>query len=254
MYIYTVFALFVLGAVLGSFYNVVGYRLPKGESIVSPPSHCTKCGNRLGILELIPIVSYLFLKGKCKHCGAKVSAFYTVFEILTGLLFVLAFVSYGYSLDLIIALTFISMLIIIVVSDYNYMIISDEVLIFFSILLGIEIIFIHGAGAFVSGLISAALAFITMLLVKLGGDKLFKRESMGGGDIKLMFTFGLVLGYPMVIVSIFLGSVIGLIISLITIKKNPEHIIPFGPFLAAGALIIVLFQITPDTVLSIYNI
>lgn len=254
MYIYTVFALFILGAVLGSFYNVVGYRLPKGESIVSPPSHCTKCGNRLGILELIPIVSYLFLNGKCKHCGAKVSAFYTVFEILTGLLFVLAFVSYGYSLDLIIALTFISMLIIIVVSDYNYMIISDEVLIFFSILLGIEIFFIHGTSAFVSGLISAVLAFITMLLVKLGGDKLFKRESMGGGDIKLMFTFGLVLGYPMVIVSIFLGSVIGLIISLITIKKNPEHIIPFGPFLAAGALIIVLFQITPDTVLSIYNI
>lgn len=254
MYIYTVFALFILGAVLGSFYNVVGYRLPKGESIVSPPSHCTKCGNRLGILELIPIVSYLFLNGKCKHCGAKVSAFYTVFEILTGLLFVLAFVSYGYSLDLIIVLTFISMLIIIVVSDYNYMIISDEVLILFSILLGIEIFFIHGASAFVSGLISAVLAFITMLLVKLGGDKLFKRESMGGGDIKLMFTFGLVLGYPMVIVSIFLGSVIGLIISLITIKKNPEHIIPFGPFLAAGALIIVLFQITPDTVLSIYNI
>lgn len=254
MYIYTVFALFILGAVLGSFYNVVGYRLPKGESIVSPPSHCTKCGNRLGILELIPIVSYLFLNGKCKHCGAKVSAFYTVFEILTGLLFVLAFVSYGYSLDLIIVLTFISMLIIIVVSDYNYMIISDEVLIFFSILLGIEIFFIHGASAFVNGLISAVLAFITMLLVKLGGDKLFKRESMGGGDIKLMFTFGLVLGYPMVIVSIFLGSVIGLIISLITIKKNPEHIIPFGPFLAAGALIIVLFQITPDTVLSIYNI
>ncbi len=254
MYIYTLFVLFVLGAILGSFYNVVGYRLPKGESIVSPPSHCTKCGTKLGVLELIPIISYILLKGKCKHCGTKVAAFYTVFEILTGLFFALAFISYGYSLDLIIALTFISMLIIIVISDYNYMIISDEVLIFFSILLGIEIFFIHGSSELISSLISAILAFVTMFLIKLGGDKMFKRESMGGGDIKLMFTFGLVLGYPMAIVSIFLGSVIGLIVSLITIKKNPEHIIPFGPFLAAGALIIILFQITPNTILSFYNL
>ncbi len=254
MYIYMIFVFFISGAILGSFYNVVGYRLPKGESIISPPSHCPKCNHKLGALELIPIVSYILLKGKCKHCNTKVSAFYTVFELLTGLLFALAFISYGLSLELIIALTFISMLVIIVVSDYNYMIISDEVLIFFSILLGIEIFFIHGTDAFLSSIISALLAFITMLLIKLGGDKLFKRESMGGGDIKLMFVFGLVLGYPMTIVSIFLGSIVGLVISLITLRKNPEHIIPFGPFLAIGALIIVLLQINPDMILEIYNL
>lgn len=244
---------FIIGTVFGSFYNVVGYRLPKGQSIVYPPSHCPNCNTKLGVLELFPIISYILQKGKCKHCKAKISAFYTVFEIITGLLFLLAYISFGFSLKLIIALTFISMLIIIVVSDYNYMIIPDEVLIFFGIILGLEIFMINGPETFIKAVASGILAFITMFVIKKIGDIMFKKESMGGGDIKLMFIFGLVLGYPMAILSIFVGSIIGLPISLIMLKKNTEHIIPFGPFLAAGAIIILLLHIDMNTILNLYN-
>ena len=252
---YLIFILvFIIGTVFGSFYNVVGYRLPKGESIIAPPSHCPNCNTKLGPLELFPIISYLLQKGKCKHCKAPISPFYTIFETLTGLLFLLAYISFGLSLELIIALTFISMLIIIVVSDYNYMIISDEVLIFFGTLLGIEILLINGPDAFVKAIASGILAFLTMFAIKKLGDIIFKKESMGGGDIKLIFIFGLVLGYPMAILSIFVGSIIGLPISLIMLNKNSDHIIPFGPFLATGAIIILLLQIDMNTILHLYNI
>lgn len=243
---------FVIGTVFGSFYNVVGYRLPKGESIIYPASHCPNCHHKLGALELIPILSFLIQKGKCKHCHQKISGFYAVFEFLTGALFGIAYLCFGFSLELIIALTFISLLIIIVVSDYNYMIISDGVLIFFGVLLGIEILIIYGPSEFVWRLISAILAFLTMFLIKKIGDFMFKKESMGGGDIKLMFIFGLVLGYPMTILSIFVGSLVGFPISLVMLKKHADHIIPFGPFLAIGGIVILLLQLNFETVLKLY--
>ncbi len=254
MEIYYIIVFFIFGTIFGSFYNVVGYRLPKGESIISPPSHCPNCNHKLTPLELIPILSYLFQKGKCKNCKTKIAPFYTIFELISGILFTLSYISFGLNPYLIIALTFISLLIIIVISDYNYMIIPDSVLIFFIILLGIEIVIINGPTELLKSIFNGTLAFITMYLIKIMGDHIFKKESMGGGDIKLMFVFGLVLGYPMSLLAVFIGSIIGLPISLITIKKNIEHIIPFGPFLASGAIIILLTQLNFDTLLSLYNI
>ena len=105
--------LFIIGTIFGSFYNVVGYRIPKGESIVYPPSHCTNCNHKLTFFELIPVLSYIFQKGKCKHCHQKISLFYPIFETLTGVLFVLSYISYGLTPELIIALTFVSLMIII---------------------------------------------------------------------------------------------------------------------------------------------
>ncbi len=123
------------------------------------------------------------------------------------------------------------------------MIINDSILLIFSIILIIEILLIYGPHILLKHIISAILAFITMFLLKKLGDFLFKKESMGGGDIKLLGTFGLVIGYPMSILAIFLGSIIALPISLISIKNNPQHIIPFGPFLAIAAIIILLTQL-----------
>lgn len=232
--------IFIIGTCLGSFYNVVGYRIPKGESIVFPASHCPKCNHKLGPLELIPIISYIFLKGKCKHCHTKVKPFYLIFELLTGILFTLSYIHFGLSKELIISLTFISLLIIITISDYNFMIIPDSILITFSILLALEICLINGVTALFQNICNGLIAFIIMFIIKKVGDYAFKKESMGGGDIKLMFIIGLILGYQNSILTIFLASLIGLPISLITLKKNPEHIIPFGPFLAAAAIIILL--------------
>lgn len=241
---------FMLGAIFGSFFYVVAYRIPKGESIVSPPSHCPNCNHRLTPLELIPIFSFLLQGGKCKSCKQKISIFYPLFEIVCGLLFGFAFLSYRFNLDLIIVLTFISMIMIIMLSDYYYMIIPDEVLIFFVIALCIEMFFIHGFSYLMMHLLYGVIAFVIMFSLKLFGDFLFKKESMGGGDIKLLFLFGLMFDWKMSIISIFLAAIIGLPISLILIKKSDDHVLPFGPYLGIASLIIILFQINFDMVLN----
>lgn len=242
---------FMLGAIFGSFYYVVAYRIPKGESIVYPPSHCPNCNHRLGSLELIPIFSYLLQGGKCKNCKDKISIFYPLFEIVCGLLFGFSFLSYGFSLELIIVLIFISMLMIIMLSDYYYMIIPDGILVFFSLTIIVLMFLIHGWYYTLMHIIYGVIAFVVMFILKLFGDFLFKKESMGGGDIKLMFTFGLVFGWEMAIVSIFIASIIGLPISLILLRKNNDHVLPFGPYLGMAAIIIVLFQIDINFILNL---
>lgn len=250
MTIYMFICFFAIGAIFGSFYYVVAWRIPRGESIVSPPSHCPNCNHRLGPLELIPIFSFLFQGGKCKSCKKKISIFYPLFEIICGLLFGFAFLSYGLCLDLIIVLTFISMIMIIMLSDYYYMIISDGVLLFCAVLIFLEMFIIHGWFFSLMHVLYGVIAFVVMYLLKLFGDFLFKKESMGGGDIKLLFTFGLMFGWQMSIVSIFIASIIGLPISLIVMKKNSDHVLPFGPYLGVSALIIVLFQININMVIN----
>ena len=243
MDIYYAVVAFIMGSVLGSFYNVVGYRLPKGESIAFPSSHCTNCGHKLRIYELIPIFSFLFLGRKCSKCKQKISWFYTIFEFLTGILFVISYLIFKENIfELLIAITFVSMIIIIFVSDYHYLIISDSVLIFFSIILLIELILKNGIVNVYIPLLTGLASFFTMWIIKLLGDFLFKKESMGGGDIKLMFVIGMVLGYPEALFSIFVGSLVGLPIALIILLKKKDHVIPFGPLLGIGSLVMLFTQ------------
>lgn len=245
---------FIVGIVFGSFYNVVGYRLPKGESLIYPPSHCTKCNHRLSPLELIPVFSFLFLGGKCKNCKQKISWFYPIFEFSSGVLFSLSYLRFGFSYECLISIIFISMLLIIFISDYQTMIIPDSVLIISSILIVVIKFIAFGLNACLASLLNSVLSFIFMLLLKLFGDFLFKKESMGGGDIKLLFVFGLVLGFPNSILSIFLASVIGLPISLINIKKNTSHEIPFGPYLAVSAVILTLLNLDFNEIIKMLTI
>ena len=254
MEIYYTIVLFIFGTIFGSFYNVVGDRLPEGKSIVKPSSHCPKCGHKLTALELIPIFSYLIQKGKCKGCGSKIPVIHPLFELVSGLLFALAYISFRMTPELLIALTFISILLIIFVSDIEYMIIPDEVLIIGLIILAIEKVFIFGIGNVLYSLIDGLICFIAMLLLKKFGDFLFKKESMGGGDIKLLFVFGFVLGWPMAIISIFIGSIIGLPISLIVLSKKSSHEIPFGPLLSLGALIVLLLKIDINQILNLFQV
>ena len=143
------------------------------------------------------------------------------------------------------------MSIIIIISDYQTLIIPDEVLIFFAITFIILNYFDVGVKGMLFSILSGIGAFITMYIIKKLGDFAFKKESMGGGDIKLMFVFGLVLGYPLAILSIFLGSIVGLPISLLFLTYKKTNIIPFGPFLCIGALIILLLKIDMNL---IYNL
>lgn len=250
MEIYYAIVLFVFGTIFGSFYNVVGDRVADGKSIIYPPSHCPKCKHRLTPLELVPIFSYLFQGGKCKNCKCKIPLFHPLYEIFVGLLFMFSYISFGFTGDFVIALTFVSMLAIIIVSDYYYMIIPDEILIFFGVTLALEVLLINGIDAFGISLLSGIISFGVMFLIKLFGDFIFKTESMGGGDIKLLFFLGFVLGWPQALLSIFLGSIIGLPMSLIVLKIKNTNIIPFGPFLALGAIIILLTQFNIEILLN----
>lgn len=240
MDIYYGVVIFIFGLLFGSFYTVVGERLPEGKSIVRPPSHCPNCNHRLGILELIPVLSFLFLGGKCKNCRSKIPALSTLIELLTAILFLIAYIRFGISIKLFIALIFISMLVIVIVSDVRYMVICDEVLIIGNILIFILLIISIGFKASMMSLIYGIASLLIMLSIKTLGDIIFKKESMGGGDIKLMFTFGLVLGIPSAVASIFIASFIGLPISLIMMRKNSIHELPFGPYLSIAAIILLL--------------
>lgn len=250
MEIYYMIVTFIFGAVLGSFYNVVGYRIPKGESLITPSSHCTKCNHKLGASELVPIFSWIFLGGKCKNCKEKISCFYPVFELSSGILFALSYHLFGFSIQFLISITFISMLLIIIISDYQTMIIPDEILISSSIILLIEFMIKDGGISILGHLLDGFVSFLLMFLLKKIGDFLFKKESMGGGDLKLMAVIGMVLGWKVALICIFLASFIGLPISLIILFKNKTDIIPFGPFLSVSAIILFLLQLDFQTIIT----
>lgn len=254
MYFSIFIILFIIGTIFGSFYNVVGYRVPKGESLIYPPSHCPKCDYKLGPLDLIPIVSFLFLGGKCRKCKNKISGFYPLFEFISGLMFALSYLVYGFSLECLLSIVFISMLIIIIVSDYQTMTIPDSVLIVFSAIILLIKYFIGGFNLIGIALLNSIAAFLFMFLLKLFGDFIFKKESMGGGDIKLMATFGLMFGFPMSVFSVFLASFIGLPVAIAIVKNKKSHEIPFGPFLSVAAILIVLLKLDFNFLLNLFHI
>lgn len=250
--------IFIFGLVFGSFYNVVGYRIPNNMSIIFPESHCPNCNHKLKFYELIPVLSYVFLRGKCKKCKKRISIFYPFFELLTGILFLLSYIVFGLNIKFFIAITFISILIIISISDIKYYIIPDEVLITGFILLLIEFIInmlINKLGIF-NGLIKPILnglgSFAILYLFKALGDFMFKKESLGGGDIKLMFIIGFILGFDMSLVTLFLSSFIALPLSVISLIKNDNNILPFGPYLSISAVILLLTQINIVDILNFF--
>ena len=240
---YFIIVFFIFGSVMGSFYHLVATRLSNDESIIFPASHCKSCNHKLNWYENIPIISYLIQHGKCRNCKANIPASCFVVEVVTGALFSVCFHSFKLSFDLIIALIFVSSLIIVIVSDIEYMIILDEVLVVASLLIVVLYIFHLGLEKSAYHIYAGVGAFATMYAVKILGDKLFKKESLGGGDIKLMFLFGLVIGYPLSICTIFLATFIAFPISIFILFSDKENIIPFGPFLSMSAILILISKI-----------
>lgn len=232
---------FIFGSIMGSFYHALATRLSNGLSIVKPASHCDKCKHTLKWYELIPIISYLIQGGKCRKCKTKMPISYLLMEICTGILFAVCYHVFDTPLEIAISLVFVSSLIIIIISDIEYMIILDEVLIF--AITGIIILDIFNIGFYETSIkvLSGAGAFITMLLIKKVGDFMFKQESLGGGDIKLMFLIGLVIGYEMSICNIFLATFIAFPIALLLLLTKKDNMIPFGPFLSMAAIILYIW-------------
>jgi leader peptidase (prepilin peptidase) / N-methyltransferase len=231
---------------LGSFYNVVGLRVPLKKSIVKPRSGCPYCRHQLTALELVPVFSYLIQKGKCRQCKGRISPLYPFMEALNAGLFVLAYLQLGMQWELLVAWTLISMLIIITVSDLRYMVIPDKVLLFFLGLIIFERLFIPLSPRWDS-MAGGVLGFGLLLLIAI-----ISKGGMGGGDIKLYGVIGLAVGVKVTILSFmiatFLGAVIGLTaLAFKLIEKGKP--IPFGPFIAAGTILAYLYG---DTIISIY--
>ena len=231
-------AYFVIGLVVGSFLNVCIYRLPEGRSIVSPPSSCGSCGHRLGVLDMIPVLSYIFLGGKCRYCGMPYSPRYALVELLTGCLFALCGFYYLPGIPLALVFVFVASLVVLTFVDFDHQIILDEVLL---LMLGCGAAYVFfTTGDYWDALYGMGFAGGLMLLIFV-----LSRGGMGAGDVKLCFVLGLWLGLKASVVCLMLafvtGGVIGVLLLATGIKKRRDPI-PFGPFLCIGAYISLLFS------------
>lgn len=224
---------FIYGCVFGSFFNVVGLRVPKKESVATPPSHCTTCGRKLVLFDLIPVLSYIILRGKCRGCGQKISAIYPFMELVTGVLFAYSFFHLGFNKELIIAILFVSLLVIITVSDISYMIIPNKVLLPFAISFLI-LRWLIPTSPWWDSFLGAAIGFSVLFIIAI-----MSKGGMGGGDIKLFFVIGLVLGTINTLLTLFLASIIGSIAGVYILKKTDKGRktpVPFGPSIAISAI------------------
>ncbi len=250
MNVFYLIIFFIIGLFMGSFYTVVGLRLPRGENFITNRSYCDSCHHELSFLDMIPLLSFLFLKGRCRYCKSKIDDLSTYMEFFTGVLFALSFYVFGFSYQLFIALGIITMLIVLSVSDISYMVIPDEVLIFFSgyflIIITLQSGILEALVSFVSGLALFGVMYLIMII----GNFLFKKESLGGGDIKLMFVVGLLLHPLLGIVVIFIASFIALPVSLMILLKKNQNLIPFGPFLLISFALVYFTQIDVNQIFN----
>lgn len=241
---------FILGSFVGTISTILGLRLPKQEKIFGNKPHCDNCSHELKRTETIPLISYITHRGRCKYCHTKIDILYPYMEFFSGLLFSVCYYSFGFSYEMLTGLGIITMLMIIVVSDLTYLIIPDEVLIFFSIYFIIIEFLKSGLKGTITHIATGLLLFTIMYSVMLIGNKVLKKESLGGGDIKMMFLFGLVLDPLLGTLTIFLGSLFALPMSLYLMNKNNEKVIPFGPFLLLAFAFIYFTKLTTPTIMS----
>ena len=235
----TVCTVCILGIAIGSFLNVCIFRIPIGKSVIFPPSACQRCGHRLGWWENIPLFSYMFLKGRCYSCDAPYSAQYPAVEFLAGVVVAANyFLFHGITADMVLYSIFGFVLIVISFIDWRYYWIPDKVILI-GAALGI-------AGSLVSDTLDWKMSCmgglaggVSMIGLGLIGYAVHRKESLGGGDIKLMIMVGIYLGWRLTLLSIFWGALAALCVYILLVimkRKRPHWIVPFGSFLAMGSM------------------
>lgn len=231
--------IFIIGLIIGSFLNVLIYRIPRRESIVFPASHCPECNERLKVKDLIPVLSFLFKRGRCTYCGKKISLQYPVVELLTGFLLLLLYNKFGLNINYIIYTLLIIVLIVSSFIDLKYKIIPNKITYpAFIVALIFSIFFNHieTTSALLGILIPAGLFLIIALIYGKG---------LGMGDVKLVAVIGAVLGWELTMLGIFIGSLIATILVLTLIFSrviDRKTRIPFGPFISTGTIISILYS------------
>jgi leader peptidase (prepilin peptidase) / N-methyltransferase len=235
-------AMFVIGCLLGSFFHGVGLRVPISKSIVFPPSGCVHCGHRLNAIDLMPVVGWLIRKGKCHYCGEYISPIYLFGELAAGISFAAATYYITDIRELWMAYGLISILIILSVSDLKYRLLPNKIIFPAMFLYLVLRLWIHElplweyfAGFIVGGGFLFIVSYVSLLMGK---------PAMGGGDIKLMALLGLAMGVKLILLTLAFSSLIGCLIGLILLgmgKIKRQTFIPFGPFIAIGGIIALLF-------------
>jgi leader peptidase (prepilin peptidase)/N-methyltransferase len=239
--------IFALGLAIGSFLNVCIYRIPQGFSIHSPRrSFCPECRSSIRFYDNIPVLSYLLLRGRCRHCDTEISKVYPLIELITAILFLFSLYQFGLTLAFLHSCLFISLLIPIAWIDARRYIIPNTIILV-GLITGAAITLLialtyHNPGYLIEHLIGAVAGGASMALIAVAGTFLFRKQAMGSGDIKLMLLIGLFLGgWPhlliVIMASAFTGSIIGLILITLGKKSGGGSRIPYGPFLVIGALL-----------------
>jgi leader peptidase (prepilin peptidase)/N-methyltransferase len=222
---------FIFGAMIGSFLNVVIYRIPKGESIVFPASKCQSCQNSLKWWHNIPIFSWLFLRGKCYFCKEKISAQYPIVELLTGIIFIALYFKLGLVWYLPFIAASFAALFALVMIDFKYMAVPDNVNF-------AALIFALVQPEFLMALLYASIAAGGLYLIGLLSSFIARKQAMGGADVIVAGTMGALLGFPNFFVALFLSALLAMIPALIWREKG----VPFVPFLALATFIVYLYD------------
>jgi len=240
---------FILGACWGSFLNVLIYRLPRDISIVKPGSFCPHCRNNIKWYDNIPILSYLLLKGKCRYCKKPISFRYFLVEILSAVLFLFLYSKLGFSVRFFVMLIFSSLLIIATFTDIEHRIIPDQINLgglFLGILFSGFFPYLHNKPTMISSLISCGIGILLggglLYISGLIGKIIFRKEAMGGGDVKFLAMVGAFWGPKLVLFSFFTAPFLGAIFGLIWKIKTKKSEIPYGPFLAITSFLGVFYS------------
>lgn len=232
--------IFLYGIVIGSFLNVLIYRIPIKENIATDRSHCTKCGAVIKWYDLVPLFSYIFLRGRCRNCDAKISIQYPLIEAFNGFGYVLIFVINGFSWQSILFCITFSILIVISVIDFRTYEIPFALNIAIAMLGVINIMLDYeNLSEYLIGFCSVSGFMLAVLLI---GRAVKGIDAFGGGDIKLMAAAGLLLGWKNIILAFLIGCILGAVIHSIRMKvSGEEHVLAFGPYLCAGIFIAMMY-------------
>lgn len=244
---------FILGLCVGSFLNVCIYRIPVGKSVVSPPSSCPSCGNRLQAAEMVPVLSYIFLKGKCRHCRAPISIQYPLVELATGIVWLVTYLRYGLSIETLALIFLFSILIPVFLIDLTHMIIPNGLVLtgliggifFFLYHAFVQPISLYDSSRWYTPLIGMVSASGILFMVALVCLAIYKDDGgMGMGDVKIFLPIGLILGWKLTILTLLASAMLGGIVSfflLILGIKDRKSAIPFGPFIVTATFLCSLF-------------
>ncbi|HWR83578.1 MAG TPA: prepilin peptidase [Candidatus Deferrimicrobium sp.] len=244
--------LVLFGLLIGSFLNVVIYRLPRHLSVASGRSVCPRCGSLIKWFHNIPLMSFVFLRGKCAACGGKISARYPLVEALNAVLYLLLYWNFSLSVPFVVFALLSSTLLAIFFIDLDFQIIPD-VITLPGMLAGLAVSFLPSGIGIFNSLVGLVVGGGALYVIAVVGDRLFKKESMGGGDIKMAAMLGSFLGWQKAILVLVASSIIGLVVSVAIMAFSAQlrktRVVPFGPFLAAGGVLAIVYG---DKIISFY--